>query len=194
MKALVTGAAGVIGSHPCERLIAADYDAVGVDAFADAATQILLEAYKGRPSSAWSTPRARRCMEITSRCRCGKMPGLGFPRFFLAAMRDRPATVFGTGRQTSDFTFVADAVPGTVADVHGRPAAVYNIGGGYRVELLEAFEHIQHPAHHWPADAARARGWRRRVTCATPMPTRRARAVSGASRRRSGLNRAARAV
>src|SRR2546423_14786043 len=33
MKCLVTGAAGFIGSHLCERLLAAGHDVVGVDAF-----------------------------------------------------------------------------------------------------------------------------------------------------------------
>src|SRR5437870_893198 len=33
MKCLVTGAAGFIGSHLCERLLQAGHDVVGVDAF-----------------------------------------------------------------------------------------------------------------------------------------------------------------
>ena len=41
-------------------------------------------------------------------------PDMGFHRFFLAAMRNESVTVFGDGRQTRDFTFVADAVTATV--------------------------------------------------------------------------------
>jgi nucleoside-diphosphate-sugar epimerase len=68
---------------------------------------------------------------------------MGFHRFFLAAMRNEPVTVFGDGRQTRDFTFVSDAVAATVAaSTRGTPGAVYNIGGGSRVELLDVFELI----------------------------------------------------
>jgi UDP-glucose 4-epimerase len=70
-------------------------------------------------------------------------PDMGFHRFFLAAMRNEPITVFGDGRQTRDFTFVSDAVAATVAgSTRGAPGAVYNIGGGSRVELLDVFELI----------------------------------------------------
>jgi len=255
MRALVTGAAGFIGSHLCERLIEAGHDVVGVDAFTDFyprsvkdrnlaglrgngrftlsegtiadadwpallsgvshvfhlaaqagvrkswgrefrvysehnvdATQILLEACKGRPierlvyassSSVYgdAVPLPMRedarlqpvspygVTKLAAEHLCllyhavygvpavavryftvygpRQRPDMGFHRFFLAAMRDRPATVFGNGRQTRDFTFAGDAVAGTMAAVHGRPGAVYNIGGGSRVELLEVFEHIR---------------------------------------------------
>jgi UDP-glucose 4-epimerase len=70
-------------------------------------------------------------------------PDMGFHRFFLAAVRNEPVTVFGDGRQTRDFTFVSDAVGATVAaSTRGTPGAVYNIGGGSRVELLDVFELI----------------------------------------------------
>jgi UDP-glucose 4-epimerase len=70
-------------------------------------------------------------------------PDMGFHRFFLAAMRNEPVTVFGDGRQTRDFTFVSDAVCATIAaSTRGTPGGVYNIGGGSRVELLDVFELI----------------------------------------------------
>jgi UDP-glucose 4-epimerase len=70
-------------------------------------------------------------------------PDMGFHKFFLAAMRNEPIPVFGDGRQTRDFTFVSDAVAATVsASTLGTPGAVYNIGGGSRVELLDVFELI----------------------------------------------------
>jgi nucleoside-diphosphate-sugar epimerase len=71
-------------------------------------------------------------------------PDMGFRRFLSAAMRDQPVPLYGDGRQTRDFTFVADAVTATVsAGSHGTPGAVYNIGGGSRVGLLEVFEVIE---------------------------------------------------
>jgi UDP-glucose 4-epimerase len=70
-------------------------------------------------------------------------PDMGFHQFFMAAMGNRSITVFGDGRQTRDFTFVSDAVAAAVrASTHGLPGAVYNIGGGSRVELLDVFELI----------------------------------------------------
>ncbi|MBL4634725.1 MAG: GDP-mannose 4,6-dehydratase, partial [Kofleriaceae bacterium] len=35
MKIVVTGAAGFIGSHTCERLVAAGHEVVGIDCFSD---------------------------------------------------------------------------------------------------------------------------------------------------------------
>ena len=71
-------------------------------------------------------------------------PDMGFHRFFKAVMACNPVPQFGDGRQTRDFTFVADAVSATVAAAtRGKPGGVYNIGGGSRVELLDVFELIQ---------------------------------------------------
>ena len=71
-------------------------------------------------------------------------PDMGFSRFLHAVTRGEAVPQFGDGRQTRDFTFVADAVDATVAAaMRGTPGGVYNIGGGSRVALLEAFELIR---------------------------------------------------
>lgn len=71
-------------------------------------------------------------------------PDMGFSRFFTAVDGDRAVPMFGDGRQTRDFTFVADAVSATVAAAtRGTPGGVYNIGGGSRVQLLDVFELIR---------------------------------------------------
>jgi UDP-glucose 4-epimerase len=71
-------------------------------------------------------------------------PDMGFSRFLQSVMRDESISMFGDGRQTRDFTFVADAVSATVnAATRGKPGGVYNIGGGSRVELLDVFELIR---------------------------------------------------
>lgn len=60
-------------------------------------------------------------------------PDMAFNRLISGALRRQPFEVFGDGEQTRDFTFVADAVAGTLAAArHGRPGAIYNIGGGSR--------------------------------------------------------------
>jgi UDP-glucose 4-epimerase len=68
-------------------------------------------------------------------------PDMGFHKFLKAARDGRPITVFGDGRQTRDFTFVADAVTATAdAGTRGVPGRVYNIGGGSRVSLIEVLD------------------------------------------------------
>jgi nucleoside-diphosphate-sugar epimerase len=256
MKAVVTGAAGFIGSHLSEHLVNAGHTVAGIDVFTDyyprelkernlatlrqssrftlracavadadwpalldgvswvfhlaaqagvrkswgrdfrvytvnnvEATQILLEACKGRPierlvyassSSVYGddvplpmredvrpqpvSPYGVTKLAAEQLCHLyhvnygvpavsmryftvygpRQRPDMGFHRFFQAAMRSEPVTVFGDGRQTRDFTFVADAVAATVnASTLGKAGAVYNVGGGSRVELLDVFELIR---------------------------------------------------
>ena len=71
-------------------------------------------------------------------------PDMGFSRFLHAVMRGDAVPQFGDGRQTRDFTFMADVVTATIAAAtRGQPGGVYNIGGGSRVELLDVFELIR---------------------------------------------------
>jgi UDP-glucose 4-epimerase len=63
-------------------------------------------------------------------------PDMGFHRFIRAALAGQPITVYGDGDQTRDFTYVLDAVAGTIAaGDRGRVGAVYNLGGGSRVSV-----------------------------------------------------------
>lgn len=68
-------------------------------------------------------------------------PDMAFHRFIRAVLEQKPLRIFGDGRQTRDFTYVADAVDATLAAAErGRAGAVYNIGGGARVTLEEVLE------------------------------------------------------
>jgi nucleoside-diphosphate-sugar epimerase len=68
-------------------------------------------------------------------------PDMAFNRFLRAALQGNSITVFGDGRQTRDFTFVADAVAATMAaGDRGVPGRAYNIGGGSRVSLNEVLD------------------------------------------------------
>ena len=68
-------------------------------------------------------------------------PDMAFFRFLRAAYSGQPITMYGDGRQTRDFTYVADAVAATMsAGDRGRPGAVYNIGGGSRVSMLDILD------------------------------------------------------
>jgi UDP-glucuronate 4-epimerase len=69
-------------------------------------------------------------------------PDMAFRRFCHAALDGAPIRLFGDGRQTRDFTFVADVVDAALAAAVAPRAAgrVYNIGGGSRVSLNRTLE------------------------------------------------------
>jgi UDP-glucose 4-epimerase len=71
-------------------------------------------------------------------------PDMAFHRFLKAARDGDAIQVFGDGRQTRDFTYVADIVAATrAAAVSGRPGGVYNVGGGERVALADVVARIE---------------------------------------------------
>jgi UDP-glucose 4-epimerase len=66
-------------------------------------------------------------------------PDMAFHRFCKAMLAGEPITVYGDGKQSRDFTFVADAIEANVrAWKRAKPQGVYNIGGGSQVEVVEA--------------------------------------------------------
>jgi UDP-glucose 4-epimerase len=69
-------------------------------------------------------------------------PDMAFNRFCRAALADEPITLFGDGRQTRDFTYVADVVAATraAARADAAPGRVYNVGGGSRVSLRRTLD------------------------------------------------------
>lgn len=70
-------------------------------------------------------------------------PDMAFHRFLRAALTGQPITLYGDGEQTRDFTFVADAVAGTMAaGDRGVPGRAYNLGGGSRVTVNHVLEII----------------------------------------------------
>lgn len=72
-------------------------------------------------------------------------PDMAFHRFIRALRAGQPIPVFGNGRQTRDFTFVADVVDATcrVADAPVTPGEVLNVAGGSRVELAAAIRELE---------------------------------------------------
>jgi UDP-glucose 4-epimerase len=66
-------------------------------------------------------------------------PDMAFHRFCRALLKGEPIVVYGDGRQSRDFTFIADAVEANVrAWRNSAPQGVYNVGGGSQVEVREA--------------------------------------------------------
>ena len=65
-------------------------------------------------------------------------PDMAFSRVFECMADDRPFRLFGSGRQSRDFTYVGDIVDATIAAMAGgKPGGVYNIGGGSEISLLD---------------------------------------------------------
>ncbi|HEX4733545.1 MAG TPA: NAD-dependent epimerase/dehydratase family protein [Thermoleophilaceae bacterium] len=66
-------------------------------------------------------------------------PDMAFWRFLHCALGGTPLPLNGDGCQVRDFTFVDDVVDGTLAAARlGRMGAVYNVGGGSPVALIDA--------------------------------------------------------
>ena len=71
-------------------------------------------------------------------------PDMAFARFLHALHADEDVVIFGDGKQTRDFTYVADAVEATVqAALRGAAGEVYNIGGGAQVTLLDGLSMLE---------------------------------------------------
>lgn len=71
-------------------------------------------------------------------------PDMAFHRAISAGLREEPFRLFGDGLQTRDFTFVSDAVDGTIAaGLDGVPGEPYNIGGGSRISMQECLNLIR---------------------------------------------------
>lgn len=114
---------------------------------------------------------------------------MAFHRFIRAAIYEQPITVFGDGEQTRDFTYIADAIDGTLraafSEVLGESS---NLGGGSRVTvnqvlaILEALDdrpvkrkHVEQQdgdVRHTSADTSKARrmlGYAPQVDLATGL-------------------------
>src|SRR3970040_1554055 len=68
-------------------------------------------------------------------------PDMAFARMVACLAEGRPFELFGDGTQSRSFTFVDDAVEATIRAMEAGPTgAVYNVGGGVDVSMLEAIE------------------------------------------------------
>lgn len=63
-------------------------------------------------------------------------PDMAFRKIATALAHGLPFSVFGTGEQARDVTYVSDAVSATIAAMENAPSgAVYNVGGGTETTL-----------------------------------------------------------
>ena len=68
-------------------------------------------------------------------------PDMAFTRIAAAVVDGTPFEVFGSGEQSRDFTYVADAVAATVlAGEHAPSGSIYNVGGGEEATVNRVLE------------------------------------------------------
>ncbi|MDF1706233.1 MAG: NAD-dependent epimerase/dehydratase family protein [Aeromicrobium sp.] len=77
----------------------------------------------------------------------GQRPDMAFTRFITAALLGEPITVYGSGEQIREFTYVSDIVEANVlaATAELTPGSVINLSGGSSVsvnEVLKVLERI----------------------------------------------------
>ena len=72
----------------------------------------------------------------------GQRPDMAFHRFIRAILNGEELTVYGSGEQTRDFTYVEDIVTANLAAAANAQAAgrIYNLGGGTRVTVNGVLE------------------------------------------------------
>jgi UDP-glucuronate 4-epimerase len=71
-------------------------------------------------------------------------PDMAFARIADALARGGSFELYGDGSQSRSFTYVADAVEGTIAAMERAPAgAIYNVGGGVEATMRTAIEALE---------------------------------------------------
>lgn len=75
----------------------------------------------------------------------GQRPDMAFTRFLRAAASDLEISLYGTGEQIRDFTFVTDIVDANMraAFISTTPGSVYNVAGGSSVSVNEVLATIK---------------------------------------------------
>lgn len=74
----------------------------------------------------------------------GQRPDMAFNRFISAILKGKEVTIYGTGAQTRDFTFVDDTIKATtLAMEKGSLGEAYNIGGGTRISVNQVIENLE---------------------------------------------------
>lgn len=72
-------------------------------------------------------------------------PDMAFTRFLRAARDHQPLTIYGSGEQIRDFTYVSDIVEALVraADAPVKPGSVFNVSGGGSHSLNDVLTEIE---------------------------------------------------
>jgi len=70
---------------------------------------------------------------------------MAFSRFINNILSKKPISIFGSGNQMRDFTYVSDVVNGTILAANSKKCwgEEYNIGGGCSIKLMQVVEIFQ---------------------------------------------------
>ena len=63
-------------------------------------------------------------------------------RFIKQALKNKPITIYGDGKQSSDFTYIGDIVRGTILAMEKNKPGVYNIGSGKETSIMDLAKKI----------------------------------------------------
>ena len=72
----------------------------------------------------------------------GERTSNAMPRFIDQALNNRPITIYGNGRQTSDFVYIKDVFQGTLLVLEKDRPGVYNIGSGEEIGVRDLAKRI----------------------------------------------------
>ncbi len=59
------------------------------------------------------------------------------PKFISCAKKREPLTIYGTGKQTRDFTYVDDVARANLLALKNKAEGVFNIGSGRNTSIIE---------------------------------------------------------
>jgi len=70
-------------------------------------------------------------------------PDMAFHKFIKGILDDEEIQIYGSGRQTRDFTYISDIVEASFLALNAPPGEILNIGGGKRISLIDALGLIE---------------------------------------------------
>jgi UDP-glucuronate 4-epimerase len=70
-------------------------------------------------------------------------PDMALSRLLSKAVQGDVFTLYGTGEQSRDFTYVSDAVSATILAMQAPAGATYNVGGGNAATLAEVVKMVE---------------------------------------------------
>src|SRR5437899_2400237 len=140
MRAVVTGAAGFLGSHLCDRLLAEGWSVLGLDNFITGRKENL-EHLEGNAQFSFETRIVRIFNTYGPRMRLND--GRALPNFVFQALSGRPITVYGDGKQTRSFCYVSDLIDGIYRLMLSDEHFPVNVGNPLEITILEFAERVR---------------------------------------------------
>src|SRR5260370_1213404 len=146
MRTLITGGAGFIGSHLCERFLAEGHEVICVDNYITSPTGVPGVYDEAKRFAAAMTMAYHRTHNVNTHIvrifntygpRMRLDDGRVLPNFMGQALRGEPLTVYGKGSQTRSFCFVNDLVDGIFRLLFTDFHEPVNLGHPREVTILE---------------------------------------------------------